>query len=321
MYSTSAITAIGQIPALLATFAAAAGFTVNTSNPDEPIITAVSGGKAFRFRTLIGSATQHDMILDGNGDTDITSDARARSPILAGVSQAPTRVNLIGDQTPQPYLGIVVEYGTNLYRHLYLGNMQKVGNYTGGEVISAMTGPAATSVGDIDYREPSRTFYMFGARSTLWGSANVGGVRVVHADNSVPWLLFDSPTTGSAITSGWVAGRVFGGFGDGVNDGYLARGRSPFAGVSILTPVNLFNPVPITGETSFRPLGHPAGVRLINMLDHPPGSSFDIAGETWHAYPALSRNLSTSMPPTAGSGGQWRTSESSYMVGYAYREG
>lgn len=316
MRSRSTVTAITQIPALLGTFAVAAGFTVDSSNPDQPIITAVGGGKAFKFKATIGSATAHDLTFDGNGDGVITSLAIARSPIINGASVAASAVTFIGKQTPQPYIGIIVEYGTNLYRHLYIGNMEKLGNYTGGEVITAMTGPIVAVGGTINYKETARMQYPFSGRQTVNAITSAGGVRVVHADNPVPWLRFRA-TSVNAVT-GEAAGGVFGGFNDTINDGYLARGRTLFAGVSILTPINLYMAKPITGDTSFIPLGIPSGVRLINMFDHNPGDSFDIGGETWWAYPAMSRNLTADMPVGTGS---WRSAESSYMVGYAYLEG
>src|SRR5690606_35716827 len=97
-----------------------------------------------------------------------------------GVAQTPTKLFLISMLTPEPYLAIVVEYGYNSYRHLYLGNMEKVGNYSGGEIIGGASGPTSTTNTNIFWQDSGRIKQLFGSYQNSWIRASSGGVHVDH---------------------------------------------------------------------------------------------------------------------------------------------
>lgn len=316
-YSLSAITSLLEVPALFGAFATGLGFDVDSTNPDQPIISdPMNPTSAIPFRcraTQVGLIGE--VLLEAVGEPSVTSSAFTRSPILNGVNPTPTAVAFIGGLLPQPFIATVIFFGDDLVRHLYYGHMEKIGDYTGGEVISGCYGPLGTSSsGLLSYRQNR---YLFQARQSADTVVTCGGVNVQHIGNPVPWRLFRGPTTLSPLTA-FTNAQALGGFGDDVNDGYMARGRSPFAGVNVLTPINLFAAEPITGSCSFRPLGNPAGVRLVNMQDLAVGARIEIAGEYWRCYPATRRNTNPDMPLGTGN---YRASESSFMVGYAYFEG
>jgi len=315
-YSLSAVSSILEIPALLGAYASGLGFDVDTTNPDQPIISNPvdpTSAVPFRFRATVASLV-HELICEPVGAPEVTSSAFTRSPILNGTTQLPTAVAFIGGLTPQPFIATVIFYGDNLVRHLYYGHMEKLGAYSGGEVIGGVTGPLGTSPSTLTYRSNR---YLFQARQSAVDLDRSGGVYVGHIDNPNPWRVFRATTALSPLT-GFTNAQALGGFGDDVNDGYLARGRSPFAGVNVLTPINLFATEPITGSASFRPLGCPAGVRLVNMQDLAVGARVEIAGEYWRCYPATRRSTEQNMPVGTGN---YRASETSFMVGYAYFEG
>jgi len=317
MYSTHAIASVLSIPALLATFADTLGWTADTSSPDQPIISApFTGSVPWRVRAS-EAGTSKDVVVEAVNTPSVTSSLFARAPIINGAALNPTAVSFIGGLTPEPYIAIVVKYGADYYRHLYIGYVEKIGDWTGGEVISGTQGPIAATVATHSYiPEAGGVRYLGNARQTV-SAANVsGGVRLAHADSSTNFRSFRAPTNSTALT-GFTQDNVIGGFGDAINDGYLARGRSPFAGVQPLVPINLYAPIPIIGDTSFRPIGHMSGVRLVNMADIAEGAVIEIGGESWRCYPALRRSLATTMPPGTGN---WRQYETSYMVGYAYRD-
>ena len=139
-YQESVVSSITEIPALIATFAAANGWTVSGANYTRP-----GGGITFVLDATISGAAHTLSWTQG------TESARIISPRLNGTSETPvtsipSKVHLFAATTPQPFIAIVVEYGFNSYRHLYLGNMVKAGAYTGGEVIAGTQVPASNSI-------------------------------------------------------------------------------------------------------------------------------------------------------------------------------
>lgn len=333
-YQEFSINSLNDIPALVSSFAAGVGWIVS-GTAEQPILqnpnyqgTGLPGGLSFRLRAAI-SGLNHDLIWECT-----TAVARGlaivRSPILAteaaptvGVAQTPTKVFLISMLAPEPYLVIVIEYGYNSYRHLYLGNMEKIGAYSGGEVISGGGGPIATVDGGIFFYHRARVPHLFGGNQSVWAIANSGGVYVDHPDNAQPWRVFrgvgEVPIGNSLGSSVFNGGEVIGGFGDSYNDAYVQKGKNPIAGAAVLVPINLFATLPVTDDTRFIPIGRPAGVRMINIQEIEAQASVTVSGETWHTFAALRKSNANSMNRPGNTGNRWRLSETSFYLGYAYR--
>lgn len=313
-FQEHAISAITDIPALVAAFATARGWTVSGTN-----ITRPGGGLTFAITANI-VGYDHFLQASETGST-ATSVARFISPKLAGtravpIVSIPSKVYLFGDTSPEPFIAVVVEYAYNQYRHLYIGNMVKASAYTGGECISA-TQPLLPAVNQSSgYRSSA---YLFGGRQRAQTKAQSGGLRAVHANNPTPWREFYTttslgPTSPNGVFSTFDSVGAIGGFGDDINDGYLACAKATFSNAQILVPVNLYAPQIITGDTRFAPLGYPAGVRMVHMEDIDPGFSFTIGAQTWQCFPAFRKSTLTTVAGTVG----WAAEESSYWVGYAY---
>lgn len=311
-YQQSSITSLSEIPALVAAFAAGKGWTVSGSTFRR---TDDAGATVF---TLEASITGYDHILRATATGAPT--AQIRSPKLNGTAGAPvvpspTSVHLFARATPQPFIAIVVQYGYNLFRHLYIGNLVKVGTYTGGECASGTNVHASNNGFDrypIHYRFD--TAHLFAAAARVQDASVAGGVRVLHANNPTTWRAFRETGDFNPMGTFGNAG-VIGGFGDDINDGYLARGQSPFGGLSILTPINLYAPMPITGDTVFAPIGHPAGVRLVNMGDFDPEAVITVGADEWKVFPAIRKSADMEAPKSAAG---WAQFEASGNVGYAY---
>lgn len=321
-YQTEAVTGLDEIPALVSAFAAAQGWTVDNTDPNAPIFTLPTPAASIDWQLEYIPVDADDLRLrwTASGSAVPTTVAQFASPKLAPPSGSsalvpdPQTLHMFCSpadpgNNPYPYLAIVVEFGPNLFRHLYLGVVERLGNYTGGEVVSGCTGPIVSTPSDIEYRNYSiGPQYLFQARSSHWNSGFEGGMHIAHADNPVPWRTFQGATLDNA---------VLGGFGDGINDGYLARGESPFAGVNPLVPVNLYAVRDLSGTDHYVPVGRPPGVRHVHMKNFDPGAQAAIGGVNWRVFPALAKNASEDMP--AGNG-NWREYETSYYVGYAYPE-
>jgi hypothetical protein len=195
--TTTTIAALSDIPPLVKAFATTLGFTVGGSS-SSPTVQAPGGGMTFQMDVVTGfypsffTSVAYDAV-QWSSASIATSVAQAWSPKLAvgGVfnSILPTKLILIGSLTPQPYIAAIICYGFNLYRHLYLGVMEGIGNYTGGEIIcgSRFSDMAFTSspwLGDY-------TQYLFGAFQAVADATRCGGVHIVHADNpTYPWRVF-----------------------------------------------------------------------------------------------------------------------------------
>lgn len=345
-YEVHSISAITDVPALVGTFAQSLGFETDLSTPTQPIIRRPEGFDSnstsnsqvttsdaipFQVTASVAGSTHtlrcalYDDGLDSNSLLAQLNAGAAvfASPIVGAGSPAvvlPTQLHLIGALTPEPYIGIIVEYGSNLYRHMYIGNMEKIGDYQGGECIAATDGPGNSSGPRTYYNINMK--YLFGARSNRRAASECGGVHIDHADNPYPWRFFlGSTATNATPLSSFPVNAVIGGFNDSINDGYIARGRSPFAGQQMLAPINLYAADVIVGDVQFRPIGRPAGVRLVNMQDLQPGQEIIVGGFLWRVFPSHSRRFETTMPESTDVGSNPPEYETSYWVGYAYAVG
>lgn len=335
-YSEHTITNLTDIPPLVHTFATGLGLNV-TGTTGVPIIRnpnymgAGPGGLAFQLTTSISGVNNDLTWTATSGVSGFTPSSKIRSPILAtdvaptvGVAQPPTKVFLIGMLAPQPYLAIIVEYGYNLHRHLYVGFMEKIGNYLGGEVLSSQNGPVLTSSSAVtDLTTSNCKNHMFSARQTLWNTTGgCGGVHISHADNAKPWRNFYCPNSiyGNIATSVFAGGEVIGGYGDAINDPLVAKAHNGLAGVTLMTPVDLYAVQPVTGDVRFRPIGRPSGVRLCNIRDLEPQVTLAFGAETWKVFAACAKG-DTDEEPRAGtsSGLRYRKYESTGHLGIAYR--
>lgn len=330
-YAVHAITSITEIPALWAAFAASAGFIVDNSVPSAPTIKhpGYAGGLPFRMQTSI-SGLNHDIRVDSA--TVVTNVSVTRSPILnptlttgGAAAVLPTKVHFIGDTTGEPFLATVVEYGFNLYRHVYVGYMEKSSSYSGGEVISG-SNFAPTELGS-------------GVQSTVYNAARsiyqppfcvstnleAGGVRVVHANSPAAWRRFWATGTTSSATISTFASTsrgvtVLGGWRDNVNTGYANSGQSNFSSSAILSPVNLLITKDNSGKTVFQQIGRVSGARMVNVRNIEPGAQVAVGSKNWIVFPCISkRSDPTYQQASPASGSRYPNINNSSHEGMAYR--
>lgn len=337
-YSVHNISALTDVPALVGAFALANGFDTDLSDANAPIITCPGDSNSVETNlpvrlqaTISGTNNQnHDLFWSTNVDSnsaafDTDNSAFTTSPKLNGSAtnnptvSLPTKVHIFGGAvgTNSPFIAIVIEYGFNLYRHLFFGKMEARGDYTGREVCCGATGPRNSSGSVRNWYSSSHGQFLFSAAQELWSASLAGFCRIVHADNPTEFRTFTRPITTTTPFDEFTNAQVVGGFQDAFNDGFVARGISPFSGVVPLVPINLYAPMPIVGDTSFVPIGRPPGVRLVNMRDLEPGQQIEVGNETWRVFPHSSKREDLTITPNAFN---WPTLESSYYLGYAYLE-
>jgi hypothetical protein len=316
-----AISAMSDIPPLVRQFAIDNGWIVSGTTA-QPIIQHPSlvGAVPFTLRALVdGTTTGMRNRLQWLATVGTAVAANMFGPMrgTAGTPTfvAPTKLILFSGLLPEPYLAIVVEFGFNLYRHLYLGNMEKNGAYGGGEVIAgSIWGNQWTST-VIPWDDITVHQYPFSSYQGTMAASGAGGVRIEHADNPTPWRSFFTTSTVTPQSNLTLAAAgVMGGFRDSVNDIYMARGKNSFAGASMLVPINLYAVRP---SNMLSHIGRPAGVRMINMENIEPATSLTVGSKTWRCFPAFRKSSATSIARPVTS---WPPDETSYYVGYAYQE-
>lgn len=342
-YSVHNITAITDVPALVGAFAAANGFDANLSSPNVPIIrcpgdsNSVEDNIEFQIQALISGTNNQDRDCwwsEARGGSNSFADddiARITSPkINSGAATTanptvslPTKLHIFGtaEDTDNPFIACVVEYGFNSYRHLYFGKLEARGGVTGREVIACAGGRRSSSSSNSAWYESGAAHFLGSGFSGVQGVGNYGGARLIHASNPTEWRRFDSPQTSSTPNDEYTNQMLVGGYGDGFCEGWVADGKAAFAGVNMLVPINLYAPIPISVGTdvSFVPVGRMAGVRMVNLKDLEPGQSIEVGNETWRVFPMKSKR--DEITELNGVGGvNWPTFETSYYFGYAYLE-
>lgn len=228
-------------------------------------------------------------------------------PYIGGTYQTPTRLHLFGGVAPTPYLGIAIEFSPGMFRHGYVGYLEKIGSYGGAEVITSSYFTKYTSGGysysSYEHKYPFSGMYFRRPETE-------GCVRIVHADVGADDIVLTS-ASGRRDASNIVANRTFGGFFDNINDEKLARGSSTFAGSHILVPINMFRSLP---ENRVQPIGRPSGVRMIRMDNLDPAAPISVGNKTWRCFPVFKKYLTTGVDTSNYS------DETSYVIGIAYLE-
>ena len=333
-YSEQVATSVLDIPALIAGFAQARGWSVSGAT-----ITRPGGGRSFEITASIaGTNNREHRVFIKDTAAPTARGAWCQMPWVDGTSGnpfvlTPTKVHLFGNDDPwdeAPWIAAVIECGYNHYRHVYIGNIAKIGNYTGGEVISANTFRASTTGSrGTWYYESDYNQYLFSCRHERDGAAldSVGGANIVHADNATPWRIFNGPSGTNAYRN-FTGNEILGGAMDAINSGLVRRGISDYAGSNILVPVNLYVPdsTNFGDDVRFRPVGFVPGVRMIDMRGMEPGESIQVGNDNWRVFPEFSKRTVESIGygtdrPDGGAGGFYPPYETSYYVGLAYPEG
>jgi hypothetical protein len=293
-YSLQAVTSWQDVVDEIITFAAARGWTTTGGSGSSGTVENPSTG-------LVTTLTASSDTITASPAGGI--EARARSPYLDGtypgspVIVNPVQCHLFGNNSPyaapdsEPYIAVVVGFGYNSYRHIYIGTMVPAGNYTDGDVISINNfSLQGSSPGDI-YPYGQKNKYLFGANNNHEdGATYAGGVKISHADNATTWRSFRSPSISSAALENLTGSEAFGGNNDDINDGRVYRAHADYASGQLMVPVNLYCSDGDDGENyRIRPLGHVSGARLIDMENVDPEQEFSISSDDWKAFPEFSK--------------------------------
>ena len=327
MYSEIAAAIVTDLPGIVRSFATSAGWTVSGIGIQAP-----GGGIMWDIKAEVQPNGNHAFWIEDRA-LPLERMTITRLPKLQGVLNAPvvlnpTKIHLFANTTPYmigaqacPYIAGVIECGFNYYRHFYIGKMYKYGNYTGGDIIASnmfsweMSGNTSVSFQSDDNKR------LFGAAHNHSGAnaAQSGGVLVEHVDCAVPWKRFFGPSNTQGLGSMGDT-TVFGGYGDGPNDGLVRRAVANYAGAQVTVPINLFCMAGNDGsDYRVRPLGYVPGIRMIDMRSVMPGVQLDVGNVNWRAFAEFSRQPDRQSVGRNNPGYYW-DGETSYLLGFAYAE-
>lgn len=294
-YETGTSTDPADLLSKLATFATANGWTVATPT---------SGSVFSKGDIFVGMiASTNDMSFRGalSYDSGVSWD---NQPNNAGVS---TICDLgagpytayhffAGSEEDQEYLHAAVEIAAGHFRHFAMGQLIKVGVYTGGTYVSAVRWDNSTS----NQNNPEASAHTF-----ICDAQSSSGTEHVWIDYDGKTDNWQRAVQASDFTTTRCTGSVR---GNGMDNMFENRGYLRWNLRSVPAPLNYF----ANRASSLRSfIGRIPHMRVFGMQNLSPGQVVTIGGDSWKVFPVCQRTESF------GSGNS--SIESSGYYGYGYR--
>ena len=312
-FQTGTSTSIENLLQQLSTFLQANGWTEDYAVTGDPGTIAFSKNSMFVSFQYSESAQSEGLMshysAKANDTVDTTmpwlstddSGSGEPSNILTNLDRRLTTNNWAGPHTAffffendasPAYVHIVVEVDAGRYRHLGFGEIDKVGDWTGGEyTYGTFNFPGAD--------DPKSAFSGFGADSArTQGGANVGAVMRIedHVDEPDPatlWGTWHGANSNGLDSNAIARFRLQGGHRYSPEFGaqYWIRASEANA-FKPMAPISVFaiDTVPVPDKMYL--LGYFADQRMVNIGNIDPGQIISIAGDDWYFFPWIrKRNL------------------------------
>jgi len=327
-YQTGTSTTIEDLLQQLSTFLVANGWVEDFATTGDPgrigfskngifvafqYTESVDGGVIAVYQNLSNDDPVNVWASTGNSGNGVATTTRSLFDTArhVGLIAGPHAAYHFFEQDSNPaYCHIVLEPDTNRFRHFGFGELEKIGDWGGGEYCYGHQWSQAASQLD-NPRDQQHNVLLDGNgsstlfRATLHMEDQPEGVGVV-------WGVVGrkGPFPASGLDS---AGNDRSNLMGGSRGGPIACQMSQFR-VSQLTAFKPLIPMAVfVGNTRPAPdvlrlLGTHPDVRLINIANLDPGETFVIAGETWFAFPWVRKQFLQN------------NTEESWNGGFAYRQ-
>lgn len=200
---------------------------------------------------------------------------------------------------PSTYCHVVIEVSSGKFRHLWFGNMEKYGTWTGGAYYCFQRW--ATGTTDID--NPSNNGSTVPMDGATQGSA--GAEWTVHYVNGADKWVAATETTLNGVQRRQARGSVRGGFGQA----FRSITETPFSGFIALVPIVCWAWRTSDTPDTIRPIGRIKDVAEVNMKNLVPGESYFIGADEWVVFPVATKGLPDARNDVENSG----------YYGYAYK--
>lgn len=287
------------VPAAIASFADGLGWTVSYGVHGLEIVAPSDDSKRpspLAFVVTTDAALDGLIISFGVPGAPSLLASQTLLPVLTKAgdnTEAPSKITIFGGMSPEPWISAVLTFEFNYYRHIYMGYIERLGSYTGGEVFCVTNGPAPEA--GSSFRDRANTSYLFTGIS-LWGrngGGNCGAAHIVSPGDSNPVKYFATynpcfhATQWQTDPVGMRIGKcIIGGFTDGPNDVAFARANAVYAQAQMLVPFNLY----VSNAVGrLVPVGAPAGIRFVDLYNLTPEQTVNVGNTLYKVYPDCSR--------------------------------
>jgi hypothetical protein len=186
-------------------------------------------------------------------------------------------VFLFGDTTPAPYIHCSFDIGSGVFRHFTLGQLQKVGSWTGGTYFDAMNVSNRNLSGtDVDNNNPVSSFHhvLFSDIDTNNGAEGAVRCDVDGNTNYFAPISAETNFTTPVIDGGATDTRD--------QEGFFLSSVNSWSGVTPLRPIKLRVE---RASGFFSEIGYVPGMRLVNISRWAAGDEFSIGPDTWKVFP------------------------------------
>lgn len=314
MYDTAAITDLNDAITELETFATAAGWTAASGSFTPP-----GGGEAVTITRIAAGPFEG---LDLAMPSQTLNTARCNNPQLNGAtgvpaSNPPSTIHMFaGEEEGVPFLAAAIDFSGAGWRHIYIGGVVPVDAAAPGQLVAANWHFTSQSSSGWPRDTRVECKWLFGAYNQVLPRANSGFAYIPFgSDDAIrPNCTVSAASAISPPSSTMGVNTLIGGAFDGVNDALAAYGQVHFASATLLVPIQLY----VTEGTPqrIRPIGHAAGVRMVNLTNYNPAQQVLIGPDAWRVIPEFAKANSH----LVNRGTNYGANESSGVRGLAYPE-
>lgn len=281
-YQQTTATSVEDLIDKVATFATGLGWTVERN-------TIVSGNRIVSLKRA-----SSDFIHIFNTDT-VNLRLRASTGINTGVavSSQPgvstaeavancgagpfATVFFFGDSTPSNYIHCTFDTGSAIFRHFSLGEVQKIGTWTGGTYFDATFVEPSSSFNANPTTTQNRVMFSMGASTGV-----EGGVRC-DVDGNTNYFA-PIADIGSFTTPTVICGGTNGSQSPESRDqeGFHLASVNSWSGITPLRPIKMRVE---RGSGFFSEIAYVPGIRRVNLQRWAVGDEFSIGPDTWKVFP------------------------------------
>lgn len=285
--------------------AAAGGHQLVVSNDDclAGLRSTTTGDGADRLFLFDGvppwSASDLDSMPGNSGMRyeDLTIDAAGEPSVrhLQAASGPFPTVDLFTNDA-STYLHAVVQQAAGIFKHLWFGNVEKFGSWTGGAYYATTywseANPPHTST-------PSSAFNHAPLDSSICNTPVQEWTA--HYERGGDLWIAPSPTLLNGVQRNKGVGSMRGGFGQALAN----SPEIPFSGLVPMASVMLMARHDDDSPKTLHMLGRIPDVRMVNIQNFAPGETYSIGADDWIIFPLCTKN---GIAPARNSG----------TYGYAY---
>ena len=254
----------------------------------------------------VTSTDAHNMTNDsGVGDTSVPINAGRRVDFNG--TGPYTAYHFFAGEGSEPYIYVVVEISSGLFRHFGFGNLKKFGTWTGGEFAY---GHVLASF-DLDNPISSGTNFLIDAlASSTADCATVHVEGLDHQGVDDKWAICCTTTRANAGDDRDGNDRiVFIGTSRSGVAYYLSSTRyTEGAALKIIAPVQVFDFNQTADPDEYMLMGEMVDIGICNMHAFTPGQEITVGTDTWMVFPWVRKRYEND------------AAEESWNAGVAYKK-